>query len=97
VALSKEEQRICDLAQQINVQQANIDSCNAALYSPIITSDAEKAFNTVQLLRTAQSKLNTLRAEYKQRAHEYLTERMNNTTLTKVLGLNTNAAPMGKS
>jgi hypothetical protein len=85
MSLTPTEQRICDLAQQIVVQQAKITEANNALSNAKLTPDADKTFAEVMKIRAANDKIKTIKAEYETLRATYVTERVNHPVLSKVL------------
>jgi hypothetical protein len=92
VSLTQTEQRICDLAQQMVVQQAKIDDANKALSNAKLTPDANSIFAELLKIRAAQTKIDTIKAEFDTLSSAYAQERVNHPALSKVLFAGSKAA-----
>ena len=90
MSLTQTEQRICDLAQQIVVQQAKITDSQNALSNAKLTPDSASAFAELLKIRVTQAKIDTIKAEFDTLSAAYAQERVNHPMLSKVL--RTNAA-----
>lgn len=89
MSLTKDEQRICDLKQQIVVQESKITEAKNALLN---AKTPDESFAELLRIRAAEAKVNTITEEFDTLSAAYAQERRNNPALSKVLFAGSKAA-----